>query len=250
MTGQLAVACTMNYGAIGAPQTALYILECDRSNLSRTFDWHEGLLDLCWSKSSPDFLLTSSIDASMQLWHIKSAESESASPCKPVQVYKEHTAEVQSIDWNFLNQNPQILTGSWDSTCKLWDPNYSQSLITFSDDSCNYNHKNLIYSVSFSGNLFCSSGSDGYLRMWSTNSATAPFKAIKVGIEALSCHWSEHDPNLIAVGNEVGNILMFDVRQTERPLKYFQAGDLAVKQIKFSPNCDLITSVGFDTITR
>lgn len=52
-----------------------------------SFDWNDGLFDVTWSENNEHVLITSSGDGSLQIWDI-------AKPKGPLQVYKEHTQEV------------------------------------------------------------------------------------------------------------------------------------------------------------
>lgn len=252
----LAVACSQFYGQ-GGPG-ALFILETDQRFPYlleyRSFKWAEGLLNVTWSKNVPDTLLTSSVDGSLQLWNMRAAENENCNANPPLQVFKEHQAEVYSIDWTTVNENPQLLSGSWDQTIKLWDPNRIKSLLTYNDDSIN--KQNLIFSVSFSGgqrNVFCSAGSDGFLKVWSMNEPV-PVGSVQtsVGVEAMSCDWNKIDENLIVVGDSGGAICVYDVRCLAMPYSRMNIKeDVALKNVAFSSKVrEHIASVGYDGITR
>lgn len=244
--GELACVTSCEYGSSGPGR--LCVLERDDAYNWRTFDWSlGGLLDLCWPKNCSDLVFTSSMDGSIQLWHTKAGESEGGMvKTKPVLVYNEHEAEVHTINWTTLNQNPQVLSGSHDHTIRLWDPSYTHSILTFHDK------ENLIYSVHFSGshrNLFCSTGTDGNLKIWSLSEAN-PISIFKMGKEALCCDWSEVNENLIAVGNESGTTIVMDLRFTSQPLKHLSSGNLSIRGVKFSPHSEMCATVGYDSVTR
>lgn len=246
----LAVTTTQIYGKNGIGN--LFILstddQCSFLVEERSFGWSDGLLDVTWSKNNQNIILTSSLDGSMQLWNILAAENEKSGSASPLCVYKEHTAEIYSIDWITVNDNPQILSGSWDRTIKLWDPHRVKSLITYTDNT-------LIFSVSFSGsqrNIFCSVGSDGLLKLWSTNE-TSPVREVQISTgEVMSCDWSTCDDNLIVTGDSEGVIKVHDIRYLLDPLSEIHTeGGVALKKILFSPTTrDHIACAGYDGVTR
>lgn len=252
----LAVATTQIYGQNG--NGYLFVLNVDVNLFCiqeyRKFEWSQGLLDVCWSKNNPDIILTSSMDGSMQLWNTKTAETEKTESLSPFQTFAEHTAEIYSVDWITINQNPQILSGSWDKTIKLWDPNRIKSLITYSDITSTVNDNDLIFSVSFSDwqrNTFCSVGG-GFLKLWSTNEPT-PVKKIHLSSgELMSCDWSKCDENLIIVCDSDGIIKVRDIRYPTEPLIEINVeGGVALKQVIFSTLAKhYVASVGYDGITR
>lgn len=252
----LAVATTQFYGQNG--NGYLFVLNTDDDfsfiQENRKFEWSQGLLDICWSKNTPEIVLTSSIDGSMQLWNVKTAENEKSGCLPPLQTFVEHTAEIYSVDWITINENPQLLSGSWDKTIKLWDPNRVKSLITYSDTTSLHDN-DLIFSVSFSDcqrNTFCSVGGDGCLKLWSTNEPTPVRKIQMSSGELLCCDWSKCDENLIILCDSDGTIKVQDIRSLTEPLIEINIDDgVALKRVAFSTLAkDYVASVGYDGVTR
>lgn len=248
-SNQLVVATSQLYGHKG--NGALYILnfvENDKILLEKEFTWSDALLDVCWSKNCSNQLLTGSGDGSLQLWDLTFQ--------KPIQIYKEHHAEVTSIDWATINQNPQLLSGSWDGTVKLWDPARNESLATFhhqiygkNKDTC------LIFSVSFSGgdkNLFASVGTDGYLKIWNSNDMNVVTNFQTHNTEVLTCDWVKDSDHLIGTGGADGSIKIFDLRNYTEAISVLKTHDgSALRKIKFSPHAStVLASVGYDSVTR
>lgn len=52
-----------------------------------SFDWNDGLFDVTWSENNENVLITCSGDGSLQIWDMAKTKG-------PLQVYKEHTLEV------------------------------------------------------------------------------------------------------------------------------------------------------------
>uniref|UniRef100_A0A336KR32 Peroxin-7 n=1 Tax=Culicoides sonorensis TaxID=179676 RepID=A0A336KR32_CULSO len=255
---RLAVALSQPYAQIGTG--ALLILNyTDNDHLTtekQTFTWHDSLLNICWSKDDPNHILTSSGDGSLQLWDTNDRNL-------PIQVFKEHGAEVYAIDWTTINQNPQMLSGGWDGKIKLWDPKRKNSIITFDHTMKNNENYNLIsennpmiFDVSFSGghaNLFSSVGNDNCLKIWNLNQLD-PVIVVqpKTEGEILTCDWVEKCDNIIGIGASNGMISVYDLRNSQKKLVELKTGnELAVRKIKFSPwNSTVLASVGYDSITR
>lgn len=56
------------------------------------------------------------------------------------------------------------MTASWDCSIKLWDPNHSESLSTYTG------HSELVFGAKFAhqmSKVFASVSGDGYLKLWS-----------------------------------------------------------------------------------
>lgn len=115
-------------------------------------------MEKVWSEQNPNFALSAAGDGSLQLWNI-SAENRNVPEC----CYQEHTKEVYSVDWCKNRQEQLILSASWDSTIKLWDPIRKSSLNTY------IGHDQLVYSAKFSfhsPNTLASVSGDGCLKLW------------------------------------------------------------------------------------
>lgn len=251
---RLAVAAAQLYTSIGPG--ALFILNCtDNEHVyqERCYNWRDALLDTVWSKDNLHQVLTSSGDGSLQLWDTSSEIST------PVQVFKEHTGEVYSIDWETINQNPQILSGGWDGKVKLWDPTRKNSLITFEHSIDNNNSVSrdtlMIFDVSFSGghkSLFSSVGTDNYLRIWSLNEPE-PVSLIKSSAnEILTCDWVEKSEHMLGIGASNGSISIYDLRHSKKEVAVLKSGtESAVRRIKFSSfENSVLASGGYDSVTR
>ncbi|KAL7987735.1 hypothetical protein Chor_006654 [Crotalus horridus] len=129
LPGRLACATSQYYGIAGCG--TLVVLEQNEAGLHlfRSFDWNDGLFDVTWSEKNEHVLVTSSGDGSLQIW-------DTEKPAGPLQVY--------SVDWSQTRGDQLIVSGSWDQTAKLWDPEVGRPLCTFRG------HEGVIYSTIWS----------------------------------------------------------------------------------------------------
>lgn len=63
-----------------------------------SFDWNDGLFDVTWSENNEHVLITSSGDGSLQIWDTAKAKG-------PLQVYKEHSQEVNQANMKNVTDN-------------------------------------------------------------------------------------------------------------------------------------------------
>nr|XP_051698038.1 peroxisomal targeting signal 2 receptor [Oryctolagus cuniculus] len=116
LPGRLACATAQHYGIAGCG--TLLVLDQDESGLRvfRSFDWNDGLFDVTWSENNEHVLVTCSGDGSLQLW-------DTAKAAGPLQVYREHSQEVYSVDWSQTRGEQLVVSGSG-SVCQSVGPNY------------------------------------------------------------------------------------------------------------------------------
>ncbi|VVT54117.1 uncharacterized protein SAPINGB_P003915 [Magnusiomyces paraingens] len=142
---KIAVAAAANFGLVGNGR--LYVLNLTDSGQilpQAYFDTQDGLFDLAWSEVHENQVVASSGDGTIKLFDLATASppppatgfvGAAAPPTAgkinfPIQVYKEHTREVFSVNWN-LAQKHLFCTSSWDGTIKIWTPDRAQSISTF-----------------------------------------------------------------------------------------------------------------------
>ncbi|KAF4024602.1 hypothetical protein G4228_016722 [Cervus hanglu yarkandensis] len=183
LPGRLACAASQHYGIAGSG--TLLILDQHESGLRlfRSFDWNDGLFDVTWSENNEHVLVTCSGDGSLQLW-------DTARATGPLQVFKEHTQEVYSVDWSQTRGEQLVVSGSWDQTVKLWDPTVGKSLCTFRG------HESVIYSTIWSPHIpgcFASSSGDQTLRIWDVKTTGVRIVVPAHQAEILSCDWCKYN---------------------------------------------------------
>lgn len=107
-------------------------------------------------------LISACGDSNILLWDVDS-KTDAMLSTKPKSCYSEHSKEVCCVDWNHLSEDSLFLSSSWDSSIKLWNPDYAQSLKTYNG------HTKLVYESRFAKKNpknFMSVSADGYLKIW------------------------------------------------------------------------------------
>jgi peroxin-7 len=104
----------------------------------------------------------------------------------------------KSVDWSQTRGEVLFLNGSWDNTCKVWDPARPHSIATFGE------HSAMVYGVAWSPRLastFASVGGDGLLKVWDHRQPRATQTILAHDYEVLCCDWSKYDPHLVVTGS-------------------------------------------------
>ncbi|KAM9060600.1 peroxisomal biogenesis factor 7 isoform 2-T2 [Megaptera novaeangliae] len=221
----------------------LLILDQNESGLRlfRSFDWNDGLFDVTWSENNEHILVTCSGDGSLQLW-------DTARAAGPLQVYKEHTQEVYSVDWSQTRCEQLVVSGSWDQTIKLWDPTVGKSLCTFRG------HESVIYSTIWSPHIpgcFASASGDQTLRIWDVKTTGVRTVVPAHQAEILSCDWCKYNENLLVTGAVDCSLRGWDLRNVRQPVFELLGHTYAIRRVKFSPfHASVLASCSYDFTVR
>ncbi|MEJ1275313.1 peroxisomal biogenesis factor 7 [Cricetulus griseus] len=241
LPGRLACAAAQHYGIAGCG--TLIILDQNQSGLQifRSFDWSDGLFDVTWSEDNEHVLVTCSGDGSLQLW-------DTAKATGPLQVYKEHTQEVYSVDWSQTRGEQLVVSGSWDQTVKVWDPTVGNSLCTFRG------HESVIYSTIWSPHIpgcFASASGDQTLRIWDVKTAGVRIVIPAHQTEILSCDWCKYNENLVVTGAVDCSLRGWDLRNVRQPVFELLGHTYAIRRVKFSPfHASVLASCSYDFTVR
>ncbi|CAH1798363.1 unnamed protein product [Owenia fusiformis] len=240
---RLATATSQHFGIAGCGTLIVLDITPKGLVLARALDWNDGLFDVTWSENNENILVTGSGDGSIQVWDI--AQPKPA----PIQVYKEHSKEVYSVDWSVTRNTNLLLSGSWDGQIKLWDIHQPKSLNTFQG------HEHLVYSAIWSPHItgcFASASGDRTLRVWDVKK---PYMA-QVTIpahdsEILTCDWSKYDQHLMITGAVDCSIRGWDLRQPKQHVFELKGHQYAVRRAKCSPFvASQIASCSYDFTVR
>ncbi|XP_019911538.1 peroxisomal biogenesis factor 7 isoform X2 [Esox lucius] len=182
-------------------------------------------------------------DGSLQVWDTANPQP------RPLQVLKEHTQEVYSVDWSQTREENLVVSGSWDGTAKVWDPSCGGvSLCTLQG------HEGVIYSTLWSPHIpgcFASASGDGTLRVWDVKSGRCRLAIPAHRAEVLSCDWCKYDQNVVVTGAVDCSLCVWDLRNVREPLSRLLGHSYAIRRVKFSPfNQTVLASCSYDFTVR
>lgn len=229
------------YGIAG--RGTLYVLDCTPSGIVPViaFDWNDGLFDVTWAENHENLIVAGAGDGSLLLFDVKNSKG-------PLRAFKEHSKEVNSVDWSQTRGENLVLTGSWDTQIKLWDINQPQSLNTYKG------HSHIVYCVVWSPRIpgcFASASGDQSLRVWDRRTGFPQIVIPAHNAEILTCDWSKYDQNTIFTGSVDCSIKGWDIRKPGEPVCQLLGHKFAVRRIKTSPfHGSVLASCSYDFTVR
>eukprot|EP00475_Leptophrys_vorax_P002944 TRINITY_DN1167_c0_g1_i1.p1 TRINITY_DN1167_c0_g1~~TRINITY_DN1167_c0_g1_i1.p1 ORF type:complete len:350 (-),score=63.30 TRINITY_DN1167_c0_g1_i1:46-1062(-) len=238
----LAVGTAQYFGVIGNGQQLVYDVSPDAPANHQpiaVFHTPDGVYDSCWSELNPNHLLSATGDGALSLWDISRPSSTvmgDEGSKLPVAQWREHTAEVYSIDWNLVGKHA-FVSGAWDNTVKLWDalrPN-GPSVRTFAE------HTSCVYSTRCSpyhDELFASSSGDGHVKIWDAHSPKAANSFKAHDYEVLTMDWNRYNENVVLTGSVDRSVRVWDLRSLGSPLHSLIGHEFAVRRVKCSPHSE------------
>ncbi|KAL3233638.1 Guanine nucleotide-binding protein subunit beta [Nakaseomyces bracarensis] len=137
-----------------------------------------------------------------------------------VAIFKGHTGYISGVE--FIDE-PQVVTSSGDMTCALWDINKSKRIREYSNHLGDVLALTVPKPVSGKTDTFASCGSDGYTYFWDTRSAAA-IQHFAINERDVNCIQYFKDQNSIAIGNDEGTVVLFDMR-ADCPIASYSVND-------------------------
>ncbi|KAI9139825.1 will die slowly-like protein [Paraphysoderma sedebokerense] len=156
------------------------IWKTEDGSLIRTIKEHAGgISDIAWATDSKR-LASASDDKTVRIFDVDKTA--------PTKILKGHTNYVFSCNWN-SPQDTLIVSGSFDTTIKIWNTKTGDCLKTLPA------HSDPVSAVHFNrdGTLIVSGSYDGSIRIWDTSSGQC-LKTI-IGDENVICSFVKFSPN-------------------------------------------------------
>ncbi len=237
----IACATSQHYGIVGNGKLLVGNALPELLEPLGEFDTLDGCFDCAWSEHNESQLATCCGDGSVKLYDIRRAPHEN-----PLTGWKEHTGEVQCIEWNG-RATECFLTASWDRTVKVWNAYAPQSIVTLSQHSDPVNAA--VFSPHDASTLVSVSGETA--RMWDVRSGRMTQMIYAHSREVLTCDWSKYNAYEIATGSVDRTIKVWDVRRTDRALTRLAGHAYAVRRLRYSPfDASVIASCSYDMTVR
>lgn len=121
-----------------------------------------------WSPIMPGILATNSDDMMIMIWDINERKEKLGSSLEPKQRLIGHRNNVRALCWSYEYKNI-LLSGSWDSTIRVWDVVSGHCLALIKDHNsdvyCIASHKQLPFT-------FLSCSRDNTMRLWELGGIT------------------------------------------------------------------------------
>jgi peroxin-7 len=239
---RLAVVGGTNYGIAGPGALILYQLQPNHGHSEIIkFPWKDVFYDVTWSEVNENILVAAAGNGNIVLF-------DHTHPQSPTGILDGHKAEVSSVEWSISRGDQYVISGSWDSTIKLWDPSACQCLSTLSG------HKGLVYCTVWSPHhpmTISSVSGDGSLKLWDVSNSRN-VATVEVGCgELLSCAWNKYDQNILCTGGIDNTLKLWDMRQLSLPIVVLNGHTQSIKQVKFDPHSRThIASSSYDFTVR
>jgi peroxin-7 len=213
-------------------------------HLADKLEWSDGLFDVTWSEGHEGHLITCSGDGSLQLWDLGLRARGVRGPAR---VYREHSKEIYSVEWSQTRGEALFVSGSWDASCKLWDPHSPRALATFQE------HTGVVYAVACAPHRpsgFASVGGDGMLKIWDGRSPVSAASILAHEYEALAVDWAKYDEHLVVTGSVDKSLRAFDLR-TGRAVSVMYGHEYGIRRLRCSPHArSVVASCGYDFSVR
>eukprot|EP01125_Pyxidicula_operculata_P000519 TRINITY_DN1052_c0_g1_i1.p1 TRINITY_DN1052_c0_g1~~TRINITY_DN1052_c0_g1_i1.p1 ORF type:complete len:316 (-),score=40.82 TRINITY_DN1052_c0_g1_i1:188-1135(-) len=147
-----------------------------------------------------------------------------------------HHRQVSCLDSVVVDNQPSLLSGSWDLKINQYNVHDDGSLTL---RSSSISHHKPITGVCWNadGKQYASCSLDGDLKLWDNKSKSPPTLVLKPtlsGDQLFTVDWSKKDQNLVAVGCD-SCVVLYDLRSTSQPLVSCKTGG-SVKCLKFDPH--------------
>ncbi|OZH55245.1 WD40 repeat-containing protein [Hydrocoleum sp. CS-953] len=194
---------------------------------------HQGAVTSIKFSPNQEFLASAGVDGKVIIWNLEG---------KKITEWQTEQKSVNSLI--FHPDGKYLATAGIDIPVQIW--NLSSSPITISSNKI-LDNNGLIRSVRFSPNSNFLATLDGKstIRLWDISEN----KFQTLDVEAISMNFSINKPQMLLTATSNGVVEMWQI-YTGRLVNNFQSLHLDTKLVNFSPDGELIATVGIDSIVR
>lgn len=191
---------------------------------------------------------TSETDPNKEIISPETDEETEVSKHDPKLVLTGHDDSVSSVSVH--RTTGDVVTGSWDSTARLWDIAAERASNTFvapvGTPSCVLPRMNDVHWSPSDPNTFAAVMSNGYLHLWDKRVLGADVRSVRASTFSVTrAAWSP-DGMSLALGDEDGWVSVLDVRSLdcEKPLFKKKLHVMSVSALEYSPNFGSVLASG------
>lgn len=195
----------------------------------------------------PTMLILSNARGSLQLWSTQSEiRKQTGYSLFNIAKKTEHIGIIQAMDI-LRYDNLKVITASTDKCIKLWNVGPCDLV---SERTYRYAHSDCINGVASkpnSNSVFCICSSDQSFSIWDYRlSVPVVNEHEKHIVRYTTCNWLINGSGIdsIYLGDECGNVQIFDSRNIENPVKLLNVHDRPIHKIKPYPNGNLLAILG------
>ncbi|EGV60513.1 G protein subunit beta [Yamadazyma tenuis] len=194
----------------------------------------------CALSPNSEFIASGGLDNNLSIYKVNDTVQQTYFNSKVQHVFKSHRAYIS--DCEFIN-NQQVITGSGDMECIMWDLNKGDKIRNFNEHTGDVLCLDTLPSGSSS--LFISGSCDGYCKIWDLRSKSA----------VQSLFISNYDINTVRVfpqghsfitGSDNGIIKLFDLRSDCELSKYSLSNQLDDNKRKSISSIDSVNVLSVD----
>ncbi|CAI8050117.1 Peroxisomal targeting signal 2 receptor [Geodia barretti] len=239
---KIAFTGAQNYGIQGSGVLSIFEEGANGFRDVVRFPWRDAFFGVTWSEVNEAVLVVACGDGSIVIF-------DQSQPQAPVSVLSGHTAEVSTVEWSIGRQEQLLLSSSWDTTVRLWDPNAQTCVSVFTG------HSGIVYEAAWAPHLphtFASVSADGRVLVWdSSQRGSSSVVCGGGGGEVLACDWSKYDSHSLVTAGTDACIKGWDVRRPLTPLFSFPGHTQSVRRVKCDPfHRHIVASSSYDFSVR
>merc|ERR1719424_72383 len=145
----------------------------------------------------------------------------------------------------FNKSGDRFITGSYDRTCKVWDTNTGEEMLTLEG------HKNVVYAIAFNnpyGDKIVTGSFDKTARLWDSITGEL-YYTLRGHDKEIVCVGFNPQGNIIATGSTDNTAILWDV-ETGKQLAILEEHEAEIVSLHFNTDGDKLVTGSFDNTCR